>query len=60
MMRDENGAAYPVVLIVAVLSLFVIFEVTQIYISEIGFVTEMKDYYEKRIIQLLKNAIIEN
>ncbi|MBS4199654.1 hypothetical protein KHA93_08295 [Bacillus sp. FJAT-49732] len=45
---------------VATLSLFVIYEITQIYITEIGYITEMKDYYEKKIVQLLINDYIEN
>lgn len=44
----------------AVISLFVVYEITQIYITELSYVIEMKDYYEKQIIQLLENTFAEN
>ncbi|MBS4217164.1 hypothetical protein KHA96_02415 [Bacillus sp. FJAT-49711] len=45
----------------AVLSLFVIYEITQIYITELGYVTEMKDYYEEKITMMLAESdIAEN
>ncbi|MDQ0342201.1 hypothetical protein ACFFMO_17235 [Lederbergia wuyishanensis] len=44
----------------AFISLFVVYEITQIYITELSYVKEMQDYYEKQIIQLLENTFDEN
>ena len=51
--RNEKGVVYPIVLLVTMVAFFVLVEATIIYVSEFGFVTEIKDYYKKETKKLL-------
>lgn len=52
---------YPITLIVSLIVFLVILETSLIYISEYGYVTEMRDYYRKETKQILiKDAAAEH
>lgn len=44
---------YPIVLILCSLTIFIIFEITVIYLSEMGFLLEMKEYYQRQIKEVI-------
>lgn len=45
----EKGAIYPIVLLICFIALVIIFEASQIYLSEIGYIREMKQFYLQEI-----------
>lgn len=47
--NKESGAVYPIVLLICSIALIILFEATLIYLSELGFVREMKEYYLNEI-----------
>ncbi|MBS4176356.1 hypothetical protein [Lederbergia citrea] len=47
--KNEKGVVYPVALLVASIAFLVIFEASLIYVSQLGYVTEIKNYYQREI-----------
>ncbi|MBS4209613.1 hypothetical protein [Bacillus sp. FJAT-50079] len=58
--RNEQGMIYPLTLVITLITLFILIEATHIYVSEYGYVTEMKHYYESELRQLLLNIDATN
>lgn len=50
---NEKGAVYPIVLFVTMIALFVLSEVAMIYTTELGFLKELKYFYQTEIKELL-------
>ncbi|MFK4997678.1 hypothetical protein ACI2OX_09740 [Bacillus sp. N9] len=51
---------YPLTFVITLIALFIFMEATQIYVSEYRYVTEMKQYYERELRQLLLNIDAAN
>ena len=54
MYRNEKGAVLPIALLIAMLAVFILVEASAIYVSERGYVTEMRNYYNRETEQLLQ------
>lgn len=55
---NEHGFIYPIVLILASLSMLLIMNLSETYLSQMGYIQELKSFYEQEISNLLSNDVL--
>lgn len=57
MIKNNRGAVYPIVLILTSVTLIILFEITETYLSRWGYLQEIKAYYRNEITILLSEDV---
>ena len=60
MIKNNSGAVYPIVLLLTSVTLIILYEITETYLSRWGYMQEIKAYYRNEITILLSEDVSTN